>query len=232
MFVRSRQSRNRLQLSLVETRRQAGKVVHEHVASLGSIIVPPAVSDRAAFWQKLHERLAKLSNRIDSETQGKILGAVHARIPMVTIEEIRAAQLENAQADERFWSRLNEMHESTAAGYTALRATADKEIADAQAGATQAKERAAVAKDRIDRLKKGDAVGGGLSKPMTLEDMAKMIGWTASDQRHANRLALIDTVPGAWDEYIKTSVGSPRRERAASLAFLKQLIKSGRLPFD
>src|SRR6516164_11494288 len=32
MFVRFRQSDKRLRLSLVETRRQAGKVVHEHVS--------------------------------------------------------------------------------------------------------------------------------------------------------------------------------------------------------
>jgi ubiquinone biosynthesis protein COQ9 len=90
MFVRFRERRSRLQLSLVETRRTADRVLHEHVASLGSIIVPPSPADRIAFWQKLHERLARLANRIDAETtQGEILGAVHARVPMVTIEEIR-----------------------------------------------------------------------------------------------------------------------------------------------
>jgi hypothetical protein len=109
MFVRFRQSRNQLQLSLLETRRVAGKVVQGHVASLGSIIVPPAIADRVAFWQKLHERLARLSDRIDAEAQGKILGAVHARAPMVTIEEIRALQLENAETDERFWSQLQDI---------------------------------------------------------------------------------------------------------------------------
>jgi hypothetical protein len=34
----------------------------------------PDVPERIAFWRKLHERLARLANRIDSETQGKILG--------------------------------------------------------------------------------------------------------------------------------------------------------------
>jgi hypothetical protein len=68
--VRFRQSHNRLQLSLVKTRRLAGEVVHEHVASLGSIITPSSVADRVTFWQRLRERLARLANRIDVEAQG------------------------------------------------------------------------------------------------------------------------------------------------------------------
>jgi len=35
----------------------------------------------------LHERLAQLSNRLDAETRGKVMVAVHARDPMVTPEE-------------------------------------------------------------------------------------------------------------------------------------------------
>jgi hypothetical protein len=42
MFVRFRMVRGRLQASILETRRAAGKVVNEHIASLGSIAVPKA----------------------------------------------------------------------------------------------------------------------------------------------------------------------------------------------
>ena len=62
--------------------------MHEHVTSLGSIVVPLSVADQAMFWQKLHERLGRLTNRIDAETQDEIPGAIHARVPMVTTEEI------------------------------------------------------------------------------------------------------------------------------------------------
>jgi hypothetical protein len=37
MFVRFRQTAQRLQASLVETRRIDGKVRHEHIAGLGSV---------------------------------------------------------------------------------------------------------------------------------------------------------------------------------------------------
>jgi hypothetical protein len=48
MFVRyRRQSKTRLQLSLIETRRVASKVRHEHIAGLGSVEVPPSVEARA-----------------------------------------------------------------------------------------------------------------------------------------------------------------------------------------
>jgi hypothetical protein len=49
---------------LVEGRRVCGKVRHEHIASLGSILVPATIADPVVFWRRLHERLAKLSNRI------------------------------------------------------------------------------------------------------------------------------------------------------------------------
>jgi hypothetical protein len=109
MFVRFRQAGHKLQTSLIETRRVDGKVRHEHIASLGSIILPPSVADRITFWQRLHDRLAKLSNRVTAEDQGKVLGAVHAKVPMVTADEQHALQLENAKADAPFWDRMADM---------------------------------------------------------------------------------------------------------------------------
>lgn len=99
MFVRFKDTEHRLRVSLVETRRIDGQVKHEHVASLGSCSMPPSVADRVAFWQRLRERLAKLSNRVDATAQGKLLGQIHARIPMVTPDEQAALQLENADYD-------------------------------------------------------------------------------------------------------------------------------------
>ena len=69
MFVRFRGSPNRLQISIVETRRLNGRVRHEHIASLGSIEMPLSVAGRIAFWQRVNERLGKLSNRIDPAMQ-------------------------------------------------------------------------------------------------------------------------------------------------------------------
>ena len=99
MFVHFRETPYGLAMSLVETRRENGKVRHEHVASLGSIETPLSVAARIEFWRGLHERLDQLSNRLDAQTRGKVIGAVHARVPMVTPDEQRALQLEKAKGD-------------------------------------------------------------------------------------------------------------------------------------
>jgi len=62
------------------------------LASLGSIETPPSVAACIKFWRELHERLAQLSNRLDAETRGKVMGAVHARVPMVTPDKQRDAE--------------------------------------------------------------------------------------------------------------------------------------------
>jgi hypothetical protein len=62
---------------------------------LGTVDAPPSVAGRLAFWQSLHERMARLGNRLDAATQAKLLGEIHARIPMVTPDDLRALQLAN-----------------------------------------------------------------------------------------------------------------------------------------
>jgi hypothetical protein len=46
----------------------------------------PSPAARIAFWTKLHQRLAGLSNRIDTSQRGAILTTTHARIPMPTLD--------------------------------------------------------------------------------------------------------------------------------------------------
>jgi hypothetical protein len=60
-----------------------------------------------------------------------------------------------------------------------------------EAGAAAAAEKASIAKDRIERLAKGEDVSGGLGKPMTLKDYEKIFrdaGWTAADIRFSKEL--------------------------------------------
>ena len=90
MLARFRQTATGLQCSLVETRRIDGKVLHELVTNLGSVPKSPSVADRIAFWRRVYETLAELANRIDAETQGRIISSVHSRIPLVTPNEQRA----------------------------------------------------------------------------------------------------------------------------------------------
>jgi hypothetical protein len=144
-------------------------------------LVPATIADRVAFWRRLHERLAKLSNRIGADEQGKILGAIHVRIPMVTIDELRTLQRENSEADEKFWAGLQGMNAELAEGHKKVAAKSARLAADAEAGAAAAAEKASVAKDWIERLAKGEDVSGGLGQPMTRKALLKAAGISEGD---------------------------------------------------
>lgn len=121
MLVRFRQADDRLQVRLVATRRVAGRVRHEHVANLGAITLPPSVADRLSFWRGLHERLAQLSHRVDTQTHAKILIAIHARVPIVAASEQRAISLEPPSPTR---GRAHDVHAGS--GYKGPIATAER----------------------------------------------------------------------------------------------------------
>src|SRR4029077_4889761 len=145
MFVRFRETPYGLQVSLIQTRREAGKVRHEHIAGLGAITVPTSAADRIAFWRRLHDRLSALSNRIVDE-QSKILGAVNERIPMPTPDELRDVQLENTRR----------VHTDTIEGDKGVIGAAERAIANSEASAANAAVHAKAAKERVERIERGE----------------------------------------------------------------------------
>ena len=228
MFVRFRQTKTRLQASLIETRRIDGKVRHEHIASLGSVDEPPSVDGRIAFWQRLHERLGKLSNRLDAAAQAKVMAAVHARIPMVTADEQRALQLENAKDDLRFWDALADMHASTVEGNKGLAAAAERTIAKSEAERANAAEHVEQAKERIARIERGEDVPGGLGKnPLDLERILRDAGWSRSDIQHVHDLNLLcESVADGEDAVIKKLVAvSMRSSDLASKRWVRKMLR-------
>jgi hypothetical protein len=186
MFVRFRKTKCKLQVSLCETRWATRKVRHEHIAQLGSVPVPPSIADRIA-WKRLHERLPKLSNRINADAQAKILGDIHARIPMVTLDGMQALKIENTEAEERVWSSIHAMHEEKVGGQKELIAATERAIAGGSELMTKAAAQIADAKDRAKRLRKGEDVPGGLAKPLTLEDFFKA-GLTKEELRRCEQM--------------------------------------------
>jgi len=231
MFVRFRHTPRRLQASIVETRRVDGKVKHEHVAMLGSVETPPTVADRIAFWQRVNDRLAKLANRLDPAMQGKIRGELHTRVPMVTPDEQRALQLENAEADERFWSSLHDMHAETVEDHKGLAASVESSIAKGKASAADAAANAAAAKERAERIRNGEDVAGGLGKPMTSEDaeaIMRKAGMTKQDIEHCRRVNLLHELGGeeAFERYLSELWPKfERAERAAKKALVRRMLK-------
>jgi hypothetical protein len=189
MFVRFRQTKTRLQASLIETRWNGGKVHSEHVASLGSVPVPLHPAGRIAFWTKLHQRLEALSNRVDPAQQAAILTAIHARIPMPTQGDQQAVQLDHAQADARFWQSWHETATGDLNQRKELAASAQRAVAECEKSATDFGSFAQEAKERLAAVERGEAVA--VPKPMTRKELLKACGMTEADERHAHELSQV-----------------------------------------
>jgi hypothetical protein len=70
------------------------------------------------------------------------------------------------------------MHAEKVGGHKGLVATVERAIAAGQAGIAEADAKTAAAKERLDRLARGEHVAGGFDKPITLKDVVKEAGWT------------------------------------------------------
>jgi hypothetical protein len=184
MFVRFRAGRRRLALSLVETKRTGDRVLHEHVATLGSVDTPPTVRGRVAFWAQLDRRLTALGNRVRPEDQSRIMDTINARVPIPTIDEQREVKLENAKADERFWSMLQDMNADQAQGAEQLSASAAAKAARNREAAAAAKSQTAEAAERVGRLMRGEDVPGGLGKPVDFATLLREAGFTKDELHH------------------------------------------------
>ena len=91
-------------------------MLHEHVATLRSIDAPPPVRSRITFWAQLHGRLTALGNRLGPDDQANIMGGIHARVPIPTLDEQREVKLENAKADELTSSAMRGHQRGSGAG--------------------------------------------------------------------------------------------------------------------
>jgi ATP-dependent exoDNAse (exonuclease V) beta subunit len=220
-------------VSLRECRRVAGKPRCEHIASLGSIPVPMTITDRVGFYRRASERLKSLANRIGAEDKKKIVAALHTKIPPLTDDDIRTVQRENAEADKNFWEGLERLNEDMGKrkkdfGEAMLRVAAD--LKAAQEAATK---EVCAARDRLDRLAKGDDVKGGLGKPIDLDEVLRKAGVTKKELRRWKQIALISDL-GAGDELLNETIKSFRRaETATHRKVLKktviQALRDGRL---
>jgi len=208
MFVRFRRQGNRLQPSLMQTRRVSGKICNEHIASLGSVDADVSVRERLVFWAKLPERLARLGNRVGSDDHAKIYGALHARIPMVTPDEQRAIQEENAKDDERFWDTLRDLNASSIEDRKALIAKAEAENAEQARQVAQAAEKAEAARSRLEKIRRGEAVTGGLGKRLDADGILKAAGLTPAMIRRVRLWARANVTEAEFETVLERTCKS------------------------
>jgi hypothetical protein len=99
--------RQRLEVSIVETQRQNGKVRHQHVASLGSYCLPGDLQKRERFWAGCEERLGRLANRIGPEMD-KLRAAIAERIPPLTDDDRAAMDRTAWDQLEGWWEQMGD----------------------------------------------------------------------------------------------------------------------------
>jgi hypothetical protein len=217
MFARFRSTPHRLQVSLVETRRTAGRVRHEHVAALGSARVPLSRQNRLQFWEQLHPRLARLANRLDSEAQAKILASVHARVPMVTADERQALQIVAAKFDVTFWEVMRDSNAEMSLGQQQLAVAAGRTSVETKKAAAGAAEHVIAAQDRLARLQRGEAMATATN--FDLRQRLRKLAITDGDIRHWGNVSRIHEI-GADEEYLAAITPKKHRERRVARKIL------------
>jgi len=67
-------------------------------------------ADRLAFWTQVHPRLARLDNRLDQAALAKVMGELHAKVPMVAIgdPDLTAGKIEIAEHNAAVWTTVRE----------------------------------------------------------------------------------------------------------------------------
>jgi hypothetical protein len=108
-----------------------------------------------------------------------------------------------------------------------LAATTEHAITQNESGTIEAATKAAVARERIERIDRGEDVQGGLGRPLTTDDLERMLvkcGLTKSDIRHCEwvnkTFTELERFPGAIDEWWEAfhrprEAGERRIERLA-----------------
>ncbi len=165
MFVRWRQRPSgRLSARLVENQRADDRVLQQHIAELGAIageaLAQPheiaGIKGRRAFWATANATLARLSNRIDVAADGAARAALHARVPMVTPDELALLALDEAEHDAALWQHQSDGAHDIVAARQRLIEAAQRALADDQAIAAADDVRAAAAKARLERARAGE----------------------------------------------------------------------------
>ena len=75
---------------------------------------------------------------------------------MPCFRSLHHSRLENAKVDQRFWEGLRRVHTDTIEGDKGVIGAAERAIANSEASAANAAVHAKAAKERIDRIERGE----------------------------------------------------------------------------
>ena len=128
------------------------------------------------------------------------MGDIHDRVPIVTPDEQRALQLENAKVDVDQWSVIRDLTAAKMADKEQLVAKVEANIAADKAVVSTADDATKKAQGRVAAIERGEIVEGGLGNPQDWQELFKAAGITEADRRHAELLASIPE--DRWREFL------------------------------
>jgi hypothetical protein len=136
---------------------------------------------------------------------------------MVTPDEQRAVQLENAKDDASFFAGIRDMHQGPVDDHKSLATTVANAIRDGEASVADADRVARAAQERAERIEHGEDVAGGLGKPRTHEDFEKALragGFTRRDWRRVKMIAAVgDLGPEVMAVFMQAATYTEFRNR-------------------
>ena len=127
-----------------------------------------------------------------------------------------AVQEENFKDDERFWDTMRDLNAASVEEHKSLIASAEAKLKGHESAAADAGEKLETAKNRLQRLQRGESVSGGLGKKLDIVAIMKAAGITPGDLR---RMRLYGSLTKTEFESLLEPTRMKRRLEAADRVF-------------
>jgi hypothetical protein len=150
MFIRFRQRRERLYISVVESHRVKGVVRQRNVSTLGVVAVGDTATARGLVWRELHEVVGRLG--VNGDDAARLMETLQSRVPYPTEVELGSDELRQAEHDAKFWDRIHGSTQKLIGDHHSLIATAQDKISDLERDAHREKASAEAARAKAARL--------------------------------------------------------------------------------
>jgi hypothetical protein len=146
---------------------------------------------------------------------------------MVTPDQQREIQAENARDDERFWDAMRDINAATVEGHKRVIVSAEAKLKQYERAAGAAAEKVEAARERLARLARGESVVGGLGKKLDIVAMMKTEGVTAREMR---RMILLTELTEEEVSDVARSAGVAEAHDRAIDREVRRLLREKKLP--
>jgi hypothetical protein len=135
----------------------------------------------------------------DAQARARIMGELHAIVPMVTLDAAISGKTEVAKRNVEFSTSLRDMFSEMADGKKAMLANLQREIAECEAQVVAMGDAVKVDQDKLARLEAGEDVPVKELDCAAMVAILKSAGLTDADIRHMRRVACLSEA--GFDQY-------------------------------